>query len=243
MKSRSNKDLIKIGELAKAAEVSVSTIHYYVREGLLTPPTKTSRNMAYYDPQSIQEIRMIQELQAKRFLPLSVIKSIMQSKREGQNMDHIVEMQSLMEDVFRPVENETNLKGISLAELITASKLQESSLRTLEAMGLIVPVKTEHGFTYDDIDIRIAQIFKKLAEFGLKPDDLDIYRQYMEIIRIEAKVMHDTIHQLPDHEKVPLRELFKAAKDLKEYLAMRVYRQKLNAHKNTAFIGEKTSED
>jgi DNA-binding transcriptional MerR regulator len=227
MRKKGNKDLIKIGELAKAAEVAVSTIHYYVREGLLTPPTKTSRNMAYYDPQSIQEIRLIQELQAKRFLPLSVIKLIMQAKREGQNMDHIVEMRSLMEDIFRPVENETKLKGVSLAGLVVASELPESTLKTLEAMGLIVPVETEHGLIYDDIDVRIAQIFKKLAGYALKPDSLDIYRQYIEVIRAEAKSMHDTVHQLPDHEKVPLLELFNATKDLKEYLAMKVYRQEI----------------
>ena len=72
MKTINNKDLLKISELVKSAQVPVTTIHYYVQEGLITPPTKTSRNMAYYDAECIQEIQLIRELQTKH-IPLADI--------------------------------------------------------------------------------------------------------------------------------------------------------------------------
>ena len=43
--------LLKISELADAAEVPVATVRHYLREGLLPEPVKTSRNMAYYPPE------------------------------------------------------------------------------------------------------------------------------------------------------------------------------------------------
>lgn len=218
-------NLIRISELAKAAAVSVSTIHYYVQEGLITPPTKTSRNMAYYDPCSIQEIRLIQELQTKRFLPLSVIKLIIQAKRNGQNMAHITEMQSIFEDIFRPLENEEKSEKRTLPEIATAAELPESSIKALEEKGLIVPIMTDRGPIYDDIDLCIAQTFKKLLGFGLKPDDFDIFRQHLKMIRTEVRALHETFHKLPDHERIPLKELFKTVNDFRGYLTMRIIRQ------------------
>jgi len=219
--------LMRISEVAKAAGVSLPTIHYYTREGLLFPSLKTAHNMAYYSQDCVKYIQLIKELQSKRFLPLSVIKLILRAKREGQDTEHIVEMRSFMEGVFQPLENEAKPRDISFSELVAATGLPESMLKALEVKGLIVPVKTKHGLTYDDIDIRIGKIFRKLSELGLAPDDLDVYRQYIEIIRIEAKAMHEIVHRLLYHGKTPVKELYQALNDFKGSLAMRIYRQEV----------------
>jgi DNA-binding transcriptional MerR regulator len=132
-------DLIKISELAVAAGVPVSTIHYYVQQGLLTPPVKTSPNMAYYDPRSIREIKAIQELQAKKYLPLAAIKLLMQAKHEGQDKEHVVEMQSLLEGIYQPKGDRPVSNHLSLVEIMESSGLSESRLRELQAVGFISP--------------------------------------------------------------------------------------------------------
>lgn len=217
--------LMRISEVAKAAAVSLPTIHYYTREGLLSPSLKTAHNMAYYSQDCVKDIQLIKELQLKKFLPLSVIKHILRDKREGQNIDHVVEMGAVLGDIFQPVVDEDESKSMSLSELVSASGLSESDIKELEAKELIVPVGTKRGLTYDDIDIRIAQTYKKLADLGLKPLNLDIYRQYIGIIRNEFKAMHKTIHQFPNHAIIPLQELFKITNDFKRYLTIRVYRK------------------
>ncbi len=217
--------LMRISELARAAGVSLTTIHYYTREGLLLPSVKTARNMAYYSRDCIDDIRLIKELQAKRFLPLSVIKQIVQARREGQATDHVIDMKSLMIEIFQPITGEVKPNSVSLAELLTASGLADSSIKELEDREFIVPVVNENGTAYDDIDIRIAQIFKRLTEFGFQPHDFDYYRQYIEIIRTEMKSMHETFHHLPNHETVPLKEMLRTVSDLREYLALRIYRE------------------
>ena len=71
--------LMKIGELAKAAGVSVSTVKFYAKEGLIRAAVKTGRNMAYYDPACVETIQRIRKLQRERFYPLSVIKGLLEN--------------------------------------------------------------------------------------------------------------------------------------------------------------------
>jgi DNA-binding transcriptional MerR regulator len=234
----SKQGLMRISEIARAAGVSLPTIHYYIREGLLSPSLKTAQNMAYYSPDCIDEIRLIKELQTKKYLPLSVIKLIIQAKHEGQDINHIAEMESFLGGIFRPLDDELVPKKMSLAELISSCGLSESEIKELESMGLLVPRKTDQEIFYDDIDIHIVKIFKDLKNYGIKPQNLDVYRQYIEVIHTEAQAMHATIHQLPDHEKVPLQELIKISSDLKRYLAMRVYRQEAQHFHEHSFLRE-----
>jgi DNA-binding transcriptional MerR regulator len=71
-------ELLRMGELARASGVSAATIKHYLREGLLPEPMKTSRNMAYYPADFVERIRMIKQLQEERYMPLRVIKDLLE---------------------------------------------------------------------------------------------------------------------------------------------------------------------
>src|SRR3984893_15289652 len=68
--------LLKMSELAEQSGVSAGTIKHYLREGLLPEPVRTSRNMAYYPPEFVERIRLIKRLQEDRFMPLRLIKGV-----------------------------------------------------------------------------------------------------------------------------------------------------------------------
>ena len=72
-------ELLRIGELAKEAGVSLTTVKFYAKEGLIRPARKTGRNMAYYDRACVNTIATIRRLQRERYYPLSVIKRLMES--------------------------------------------------------------------------------------------------------------------------------------------------------------------
>ena len=81
----SENGLLKMKELAEASGVSAGTIKHYLREGLLGEGegiVKTSRNMAWYPPGLVDRIRLIKQLQEERFLPLKVIKSMLDEDPE-----------------------------------------------------------------------------------------------------------------------------------------------------------------
>ena len=58
-----------------------ATVRHYLREGLLPEPVKTSRNMAYYPPEFVDRIRLIKQLQEERFMPLKVIRELLDAAR------------------------------------------------------------------------------------------------------------------------------------------------------------------
>ena len=77
--------LLKMSELAERSGVSAGTIKHYLREGLLGEGdeiVRTSRNMAYYPPDYVDRIQLIKRLQEDRFMPLRVIRGMMESEPE-----------------------------------------------------------------------------------------------------------------------------------------------------------------
>jgi DNA-binding transcriptional MerR regulator len=77
-----SESLLKIGELAERAGVSPGTVRHYLREGLLPKPVKTSRNMAYYPADYVERITLIRRLQEERFMPLRVIREVLEDDPE-----------------------------------------------------------------------------------------------------------------------------------------------------------------
>jgi DNA-binding transcriptional MerR regulator len=221
------KGWLKIGDLAKKAGVSLSTIHYYVQEGLLTSPARTSRNMAYYNPVCVEEIRTIQELRTTRYLPLSAIRLLMKAEHEGQSREHVGEMRTLFEHIFQPLTDSDQLTLLSRDDLLNRTGLAETSLKELEENGMITPQAVEGKAAYNDIDLSIAQAVKKLSEYGVTPHDLQFYREYLDFIGREARQLHDLIHRFPEHDKFSPVEFYSSIRDLKENLSIRIYRQEM----------------
>lgn len=53
---------MRISELSEASAVSIPTIKYYIREGLLAPGDRRSKTQADYGPQHLRRLRMIRTL-------------------------------------------------------------------------------------------------------------------------------------------------------------------------------------
>ena len=106
--------MLKMKELAEASGVSAGTIKHYLREGLLgdgNGVVKTSRNMAYYPPEFVERIKLIKQLQEERFMPLKVIKAMLDRDPEGAQA--LVELEDRI--LERALAGES--KRVSAAEL------------------------------------------------------------------------------------------------------------------------------
>jgi AcrR family transcriptional regulator/predicted DNA-binding transcriptional regulator AlpA len=120
--------LLKVSQVSRATGVSTSAINYYVRIGLLPPPLKTHKNMAYYDPSYIQMINYIKRLQLQKHLPLDRIKEIMAKKikiwREmSSNQPRIAEIVFVEEAAGKP------------AELDARRRIMEAGMRLFSSKG------------------------------------------------------------------------------------------------------------
>lgn len=58
---------MKIGEVAGRAGVTVDTVRFYERVGVLPPPARTSSGYRDYEPETVERIRLTRKLQAIGF--------------------------------------------------------------------------------------------------------------------------------------------------------------------------------
>jgi DNA-binding transcriptional MerR regulator len=144
----SNEELLKISELAERSGVPAATIHHYLREELLPEPVRTSRNMAYYPPEFVDRIRLIKQLQEDRFMPLRVIRELLDG--EDSDPERLRAMIDLEDRIL-----ERTLAGererIGAREVAERYELPQEVLDRLAELGILSP--DERGFSPSDVRI------------------------------------------------------------------------------------------
>lgn len=71
---------MKISELSKASSTPATSIRFYIKEGLLPEPIKTSKTMAYYTRDHLDRLRFIEKIKKEENLPLSKIRELIQKE-------------------------------------------------------------------------------------------------------------------------------------------------------------------
>ncbi len=169
---------LKIGEVARRAGVAPSVITYYLSEGLLPKPVKTSRNMAYYDVVTVEWVTLIRELQESSFLPLRVIKKLVAS---GSSPAQIRESFVARNRTVTSSEVEVEEKV-----LLERTSLTRKDLRKLEELEVLTPKKTKGRRVYSIDDVSIVEQLAQMrdagltAERGFGVEQMAIYRNAME---------------------------------------------------------------
>jgi AcrR family transcriptional regulator len=77
--------LYRIGQLERLTNVERRTILFYVEKGLLHPPVKTGKTMAYYDEAHYRKLKFIKN-EKRKGLPLVAIRTMIE-KRETEGND------------------------------------------------------------------------------------------------------------------------------------------------------------
>ena len=138
--------LLKISELAERSDVSVGTIKHYLREGLLPEGVKTSRNMAYYPEEFVERIRLIKQLQEERFMPLRVIKAMLEDEPERARA--LVELEDRILEHALKGEERTR---VSAAEVRERYDIPQEVLDRLAELGVLTP--SSRGYSASDVGI------------------------------------------------------------------------------------------
>lgn len=73
---------MRISELADSTGVSVATIKYYVREGLLSPGRKLSERLADYDDQHVRRLRLLRVLRDVGAVPVGALKALVDATQD-----------------------------------------------------------------------------------------------------------------------------------------------------------------
>jgi len=184
------KNLMKISKLSEITGVARDAIHFYIKEGLLPKPIKTKKNMAYYDKTYVERIKLIKELQNKRFLPLQVIKQILSDSEDSIGMDEIKTILELDGKLFRNMESSPDFKPMTIDELSERTGLLAEEIEKLRALGVLAPEEDVDEEVFGEDAIRIVEVWAKLRESGFTEErgfSVEIIEMYREIIDVLAK--------------------------------------------------------
>jgi DNA-binding transcriptional MerR regulator len=144
--------MLKMSELAERSGVSAGTIKHYLREGLLAGDgtiVRTSRNMAWYAPELVERVKLIKRLQEERYMPLKLIRGVIES--DPERIRALVELEDrILEQAAAAQEGER----IGRAEAQRRFDLPRNVLDRLAALGVLSP--TSRGYDADDVAIMKA---------------------------------------------------------------------------------------
>jgi len=140
----------RIDDLARRAEVTVDTIRYYQREGLL-PAAERAGRANLYGPAHLERLERIKELQTRRF-SLAAIRALV----DEQN-------QSLVEGIFGGVGGRT----YSLDELVERSGIAPDLVDAVRASGLLRDPSEYGRAAYDGDDLDLLRVLAELHAIGI----------------------------------------------------------------------------
>jgi DNA-binding transcriptional MerR regulator len=208
--------LLKMKELAEASGVSAGTIKHYLREGLLPEPVKTSRNMAYYPPDFVERIRLIKQLQEERFMPLKVIKSMLDEDPERARA--LVELEDRI--LERALAGEQ--ARASAAELRRRYDIPQEVLDRLADLEVLTPNSRGYG----PRDVEIVEAISRFRAGGYDErigftvyDTLRYKRALEDLVKEEVQVLLERLAGEMDPDRAaeligagiePLNELIAA---------------------------------
>ena len=141
--------MLKMSELAERSGVSAGTIKHYLREGLLGGAdeiVRTSRNMAYYPPGFVERIRLIKRLQEERFMPLRLIKGVMEG--DPSRAAALVELE---DRILERATAQREGTRVSAAEVRRRYDVPQNVLDRLAELEVLTP--TSRGYDADDVKI------------------------------------------------------------------------------------------
>ena len=209
------RELLRMGELAEATGVSAATIKHYRREGLLPEPVKTSRNMAYYPPEFVERIRLIKQLQEERFMPLKVIREVLDS--DPDRAQAMVDLEDrILERALAGEQTRT-----SAAEVRERYAIPAEVLERLEKIEVLSP--NSRGYTPSDV--RIIEAISRFRAGGYEEaigftvyDTLRYKRAMEELVREEVEVLIDRVAGKMDADRA-MKLIEAGAEPLKDLIA------------------------
>jgi len=207
--------LLRMRDVCARTGLARSTIHHYIREGVLPKPPKTGRNTAWYDEDFVRRAQLVKTLQEKTHMPLASIRDTLNGMPNAAvdtiDPERFTGVTRAIADGLRLASE----RELSRAELIERSGLKPAMLDGLAAGGLIEPIERAGRVVYSPLDARIVLAFVRILEAGAtpergfvgSPDIVEAYRTHLtELARVEAREMVRMMR--------PLTEI-----DLDEFLA------------------------
>lgn len=186
---------LRMRDVCERTGLARSTIHHYIREGVLPQPTKTGRNTALYDEDFVRRAQLVKTLQQRTHMPLAEIRRTL----DGTSVDAVDPER--FTDVTRAIADALRLASeqeVTRAELVRMTGLSEGDIDGAAKRGLIEPIQRNGKTYYSPLDVRIALALTRIrgtgateeAGFAGSSQIVRAYRKHLtELAKVEAREM------------------------------------------------------
>lgn len=234
-------NLLTIDDLAHKVEVPSRTIRYYTQEGLLPSPILRGR-LGLYTEEHVKKLELIKKLQKQTYLPLSVIREIVNNPERAELLDENIKMK---EEVFRSLGYDLDSFKFGLRELAHKVSLSLNQVKKLEEIGLIGPEHVTGAKKYDQHDVEIAKMAKRFIDAGFSIESLKCFNRLLEKLAHEERNLfyekfQSEIEASPEKVIEKAREIITAANHLILILHAKLVQRKIEkeifeySHRNSS---------
>lgn len=192
----------RMAQLEALTGVGREAIRFYIREGLLPEPERTSKTAAWYSDEHVRLLHTIRRLKEDEMLPLSAIRAVLHDVERRPFTERQRQVLARMRQRFvldrRPL-------GVSRVRLKLADLLglSEDDLRQAEAVGFI---RADAEVLAEDEE-RLLMLWAEMrdagltAERGIGPQDLGFITVAAEqLFAGELNIFAERMHDLSDAE-------------------------------------------
>jgi DNA-binding transcriptional MerR regulator len=217
-------------DLALAAEMPRTTIHHYLREGLLPAPDRTAPNAATYGPEHLERLRLLKALRGPVLGPLSLeeIRRVLRLVEGGHSPAEAVGLAALESRgaiSLRTEDEDTAADDavLGLRDVARRTGRDTRELRQLVDAGLVLPAVRRGGPEFDAADVAAADSCARLIDAGIDPEHLEPLAELLREVRNYEAVLEDlALRSLPESDVAAARsELRTAFRNLHVYLLSR----------------------
>src|SRR5262245_49812936 len=127
--------LLRMKDVCARTGMSRQAIHFYVEAGLVDPPKKTGRTMAYYSESQVERILLVRKLQQEHFLPLKAIRELLEGGRAFTPAQRLA-LGEIKQQLSATTIAETG-SDVELTRLLAQTKLTRREVCELERLGLV----------------------------------------------------------------------------------------------------------
>ena len=172
---------IRIGEVARRAGVPVSTIKYYLREGLLPDPISKGRNTAWYSEETVERVLLSRELQEKAFVPLKVVGEIFERTTDPVEIRRYLRAPGGVKPALSP-------DRFPVSDFLGSEGFSAEEWARLEELGLVSAQGDGAEASLDRFDAKLVRVLLRMRDLGLTPErgfraeQVAVYQRALEVL-------------------------------------------------------------
>ena len=183
---------MRMRDIVRETGLPRETIHFYLAEGLLPPPTKTGRNTALYSWEHVRRARLIKSIQEKHFLPLRAIRALLE---DAEDSSLSAAQQGLIRELrvrLGPSTAVQQPQRVLLRDLVKQHGFSKKEIEEYRKGGVITVEGRGGAASVSREDAELLNAFARLRAVGISPERGFMPRDF--------DVIQDAVSQLARRE-------------------------------------------